>query len=271
MPNLDERIAQSFFDAKGARQQLGINRNRWDYWVKRGIIHGTEVEGLGTLYEKKHIQALAGQFEALLLGAQLPETVCRRATLDDMDNEVQLATLCFGERAVETKAARKAFLETNPAITTHLYDKGILVAAINLLPLEHAAIEEFREGKRGWLFPTAAVLQFEPGVPLETIIIDFMSTPTVPAAKRAAYAMRLLSCLSEELASFGRQGVEIVSIDACGSTEYGRRVLASAGFMFLGHKGGNRYMYHLDVANADLMLLQPYKQALQAFKTGKAE
>lgn len=269
MAKLDETIAARFFDAKGARQELGINRNRWDYWVKRGIIRGTEVEGVGTLYEKGHIQALAGQFEALLLAAQLPETVCRRATVADIEAEIQLAILCFGERAVETKEARIAFLEKNPAITTHLYDKGVLVAAINLLSLEHSAIEEFREGKRGWLFPTSVLRQFEPGVPLETIIIDFMATPTVSLSKRAAYAMRLLSCLSEEMASFGRQGVDIVSIDACGSTEYGRRVLSSAGFTFLGRKGGNRYMYYLDVASSDLLLLQPYKKALEEYKQSR--
>ena len=75
-----------------------------------------------------------------------------------------------------------------------------------------------------------------------------------------------------QFAEWGRQGVDIKSIDACGGTEDGRRILMRTGFK---HTGTyqipaitkpdvlvDRDMYHLDVGSSDLPLLKQYKLEL---------
>ncbi len=178
-----------------------------------------------------------------------------------------MAVLNFGPRAnaPETRAARRRFMEVCPEMTHYLFSYQTLVASINLLPLKHSAILEFREGKRGWLFDEYMIEQFEPGHPLECIIIDMMTTTNVSPDKRERYASYLLRGLAGTLKEWGTRGVDIKSINACAGTESGKRILESAGFQFLGEHNG-RLIYELEVSSSDLRLLVPYKLALSAWK-----
>jgi len=76
---------------------------------------------------------------------------------------------------------------------------------------------------------------------------------------------------------WGKQGIDIKSIDACGGTEDGRRILIRTGFK---HTGTyqipaitkpeilvDRDMYRLDVDSSDLTLLKQYKQAISDWKS----
>lgn len=194
------------------------------------------------------------------------DLVFRKATLDDLDAERYLAYLCFGPRATDTMPMRRAFLEHNPDMFYHLYDRMNLAAAINVVPLKAEAVEEFKQGKRGWLFNLDKIEQFTPTAQLRLIIIDFMSAPVENAERRRLYATQLLMHLALQLKEWGRQGIEILSIHASGGTEAGRRILRSAGFRELGEPVPGRIIFEMDVQSSQLKLLQPYKDALVNWK-----
>src|SRR5437588_11630303 len=124
-----------------------------------------------------------------------------------------------------------------------------------MVALTHEAIVDFIEGRRGWTFPLSAIRQFVPGDPLETIIIDFMTNPSVPGQQRTLYGMHLLSGFAEVLEKWGSQGVELAKVYSSGGTRMGRHLLESAGFVFLGSKGETRNIYELDVPTAKIQLL----------------
>lgn len=265
--NLNEQIAVGYYTAQEAYTKLGMTRDAFNNYVKQGAIKKTTFVGSHGYYKKTEIDALAERIETLLLTARDQELEYRTATLDDLDAEIDLAALNFGrKRAEATREARIRFLQANPEITHYLFSQGRMVAAINLVPLTHNAILEFREGKRGWLFNTSQIEQFEPGHRLECIIIDMMTTTRVTLDQRHRYASDLLNNFAHRtLVEWGKRGVDIATIDACAGTEDGERILKRAGFKYTG-KHDEREMYHFDIDEADLKILQPYKTALAQWR-----
>jgi len=196
--------------------------------------------------------------------------VFRKATVRDVEMENYLAYLNYwpGGTNPEIRALRRAFLTYNPDSTYHLYDRGNLVASINIVPLKEVAIEEFKQGKRGWLFGPDQIDQFRPGHPLRCIIIDFLTAPVPSSTHRTTYAMQLLMNLALQLKEWGEMGIEITSIYACGSTDLGRSILRNAEFKELNEPVPGRVIFELDVASSSLKLLQPYKKAFAAWQRG---
>ena len=199
----------------------------------------------------------------------LEKLTFRRAEMVDMDQEGYLAYLCFGPRARDTMPMRQAFLTHNPDVFYHLYDQGNLAAAINIVPLREEAIQEFKQGKRGWLFSLDEIEQFTPG-PHHLIIIDFMTAPVESDERRTLYATQLLMHLAQQFAQWGEKGVEILSVHASGGTDLGRRILRSAGFHEIGEPVPGRVIFELNVSSSSLKLLRPYKAALAAWRQANA-
>jgi hypothetical protein len=224
-------------------------------------------------YERQEIDQIGYQFEAALLAIKGHEYVYRTAAVEDLDAENELARLIFGDSAVvpTTVNAVKTFVETNPNISHHLYDRDRLVASIDIVPLRHEAIVEFREtGKKGWAFSTNDIEQFVPGKPIECIIIDMMTTPLVSWPQRERYAMQLLNRVAKRtLPTWGSQGVEIVSVHSSGGTPQGKQILEGAGFTYLGKRGG-RTIYELIVSQSNTLWLKRYKEAFEEYKASKA-
>jgi len=265
--NLDEQITRYFYTAKQAQQKLGMNRDKFNYTVKaRGIERVPFLGGYG-YYKKSDIDRLAEEIEAFLLLGSETSFQYRTATLEDIDDEIELAALNFGRKQAEaTREARIKFLKANPEITHYLFNNERLVVAINLVPLTHDAILEFREGKRGWLFETDQIEQFEAGHPLECIIIDMMTTTRATLDQRHRYASYLLRDLGNiTLIDWAKRGINIATIDACAGTEDGEHILKRAGFAFLG-KYNERDIYHLDLDHSPLPLLQSYKETLAEYR-----
>ncbi len=269
MAKLDETLHSLYYDPKGARNALGISKEKFDYWVELGIIQPVTLPGLRhRVYARAHIDALARHFEALLLASAKGNLEFREATVADVKAENDLALLVFGERALnpQTQAARGHFLEVNPHITLHLYEFGLLVASINIVPITPDAVEEFKLGKRGWQFRDDQIEQFTNEHPLQCIIIDFMTNPSVPEFQRRLYGMHLLSGLAARLEAWGSAGVEIEKVYASGGTKQGRHLLESAGFVFLKDAGDDRRIYVLDMKTAKIHLLRGYLRELGEYK-----
>ena len=270
--NLDEKIAEEFMTAKEAQKALGVDKDRFNYLVKMGDLKSVQLLGRYGYYRRREVEALVQKMYAFLITARHADLEYRMATLDDLDAELELTALCFGrKRAEATRENRRRFLEKNPQMFWHLYSFNQLVAAINIVPLTHDAILEFRDGKRGWLFSNEQIEQFEPGHRLECIIIDMMRTPRVPQGDENRFGMYLLLDLMQKtMPGWGRRGIDIKSVDACAGTPDGARMLEGAGFEHLGIKNG-RDMWHLDLDASDLPLLHPYKNDLAKWKSEQTE
>lgn len=267
LDNLNEQIAVGYYTAQEAQKKLGMTRDMFNNHVKQGTIKKTTFVGTHGYYRKTEIDTLAEKIETLLLIAGNQDLAYRTATIDDLDAEIDLAALNFGrKRAEATREACTKYLQTNPETTHYLFSQGRMVAAINLVPLTHDAILEFREGKRGWLFDPSQIEQFESGHRLECIIIDMMTTTRVTLDQRHRYASDLLNNFAHiTLAEWGKRGVDIATIEACAGTNDGERILKRAGFKYTGTHN-DREMYHLNIDESYLKILQPYKTALAQWK-----
>jgi hypothetical protein len=267
--NLSEKLAEKYYTAQEAMKTLGMTRDMFNHHVKQKTIKKHVLVGKHGYYSKVEIDSMREKIESTLMTADIPDLKYHAAQLSDLEDLNRMAYLNFGEfsRSPERIAARKRVLEANRSSTFVLYNYHAIVASLDIVPLKHEAILEFREGERGWKFPNKMIEQFEPGHRLECIIIDFMTTTSAPRAKREYYASVLLRRFgSETLVDWGRKGVDIQSIDACGGFEDGKRILNSAGFTSLGVKNHNREIYTLDLDHSELRPLQPYKEALADWK-----
>src|SRR5947207_4932592 len=192
----------------------------------------------------------------------------REATVDDIDQEAELASLVFGEKA-EAREERKAFLKANPHIDFHLYDQGKLVAYIDLIPLKHNAIMDWIEGRSiVWNIDPKNIEPFEPGKPVECLIADMVTSPAVPLTKRTYYGRRLLVGLSRNLREMGKQGIQITKMYAgSGSrTPLGLRIVRRAGFTEISKRGEGKVIFELDVVNSNKKILRAYLEALKQWK-----
>lgn len=269
-----ERIADQYYTAKEARDRLGLKENTFQTWIKTGKIQRVAIPGRKGLYRKADIDRKVQLIESTLFLDATNDLEIKCATPGDVDAEIHLAHLIYGRRVLQPEAqrARVGLVKANPECSWYLYDRDTLVASINIVPVDHEAIEQFKQGKRGWLFVgTDHIKQFEKtqsGQPLECIVIDLMTTPAVPPEKRSFYASALLKELSNTaLKQWGARGVEISKIYTCGSTDDGRRLLRrnSRYFQELGEPVPNRVIFELDVpSSTDFKLLQPYKEAFSA-------
>jgi len=265
--NLEEEIAKYYYTAKEAQKKLGMNRDKFNYTLRTRNIDRVPFLGGYGYYKKSDIDRLSEEIDTFLqLGGKV-SLKYRTATQEDINDEIDLAALNFGrKRAEATREARIRYLKTNPEITHYLYSNDRLIASINLVPLMHDALREFREGKRGWLFDSHDIEQFEFGHRLECIIIDMITTTKVALDQKHRYASYLLRDFGQiTLIEWAKRGVDLKTIDACAGTEDGEHILKRAGFEFLG-KQNERDMYYLDIDKADLPLLKGYKETLAEWK-----
>jgi len=273
-----DRVSEQYYTAAEARAVLGLNEHTFQTWVKTGKIKRTKIPGLGQgVYSKREIDRKAHLIESALFLDTTKDLEFKNASVSEVDAEIHLAHLIYGRRVLrpEAQRARRRLVETNPESTWLLYDREILAASLNIVPLTHEAIEEFKLGKRGWLFEKNVIKQFEPGEVLECIVIDYMTTPAVPPEKRKFYGETLLHEFSNTtLRSWGARGVIIGKLYTCGSTNDGRRLLRKNNvFRELGEPVPGRVIFELDLLsqleredNLALTLLHPYRETLSAWR-----
>src|SRR5450755_559618 len=192
---LNKELANVYYTAAEAREALGLDEEAFQYWgrterIKRIYLPNRKQ----AVYSKKEVNSIASKMETAILAEKPFGLEYRKATPNDLDHEIELANLVFGARASipEMINLRRSFIEKNPDTTYHLYDGDHLAAYINLFPFDQEAISKFKEGERGWFLGVDHLEQFQSSKPLECIIIDMATTPTVPPARRSTYAQILL-------------------------------------------------------------------------------
>lgn len=274
------QIKENYYTAKEAYVRLGLSRDAFNSMVRRNPDDfGKKILWRGHgYYSKDRIDNKKQEIEALLISDTRVNLKFRAAREEDLEQEDHMAYLNFGSGSLspERKKSRRQYLAANPYSTFHLYDGNQLVAFLNLIPMKHESITKFREGVRGWTFPIDQIEQFESGHRLECIIIDMATITNAPPEKRNRFGGYLLHHMALNLIELGKQGVDIKTIDACGGTLEGKKILQKAGFEFTGtfkipaiNKPEvlvDRDMYHLDIDSTNSPLFNRYKQAVQQWK-----
>jgi hypothetical protein len=263
---LSKELARLYYTAADARKELGLDEEAFQYWVRKDRIKKHLLPGRAQgLYSKREVNALRDQINASIL-VEEENLEFRKATTEDIEQEARLAHLVFGEKAEAIKE-RTSFIHKNPDIDFHVYDQGTLTAYINIIPLKHETIETFMQAKvKAWEISPNDIEQFTPGKPLECIIIDMVTTPTVPPRQRAKYGAKLIAGLINTLAEAGKRGVEISKIYAASETPTGIRILKNAGFEIIGEARNGRFSFLLDVMTSNEKLLKEYQEAIKEWK-----
>lgn len=259
-------LSAYYYTAAEARKVLGVDENTFQYWgrserIKRIYLPGRK----NPVYSRKDIDELAHEIEATVIMEKPEDIEFRRATVNDLENEDQLAQLVFGKDA--SKMPREAFLKANPDIDYHLYKQGKLVAYITIFPLKQEELQRFMNGEiRGWQINPENIEPLAPGKPLELLIMDMITTPTVPPTERALYGRRLLTSLLREFYSWGDQGIEITKLHAVSSRAGGQKIIKNAGFKEIKPIGHGKIAYELDIKNSNAKLFLRYKEKLEQWK-----
>jgi len=264
---LDKNLAKYYYTAAQARKRLGLDEQAFQYWIRKGRIKKVILPGREQgVYSRNAIDEMAQQIEATILVEQKDKIEFRKATIDDLEQEAELAHLVFGTKA-RALDKRRAFLEKNPDIDYHLYSEDKLVAYINIVPLKRQAIDNFMYGTiKAWDISTDDIEQFTPEKPLECLIIDMVTTPTAPPLERTTYGSKLLTGLLRTLIAMGSQGIEISKVYAASDTPTGIRILKNAGFQVMYEARKGRLSFELDLMKSDERLLREYKQTIERKK-----
>lgn len=264
---LTEKLAEHYYTASEARKKLGLDESTFQYWGRQERVTRRYLPGRKQpLYLKSEIDDLVNRIETTVIAQKSEGIEYKKATINDLEQEYQLGLLTFG-RTANSVEVRKAFMEKNLDIDYHLYDHSSLMAYINVMPVKNPALEEFMSGKiRGWQIKPSDVEPFVPGVPVECLIMDLVSTPNVPPIQRSFYSSRLLTHLLGTLKEMGEQGIEITKIHAIGGTPYGQRILRSAGFTEGKEVAPGRIPFVLDIASSNDKILRQYKDCLAQWK-----
>jgi hypothetical protein len=266
--NIDERIAVLYYTAQEAQEKLGMKRDKFNHYVRRGVIHSVPFLGGYGYYKKSEIDALAQDIEDFLdIGHRV--FTYRRAILEDLDAEIALAALNYGKKRAEaTRNARTLYLQVNPEITHYLLRDSQIVAAFTMAPLTHDAIMAYREEQINGLGAQAHQIRlFEPGERLECVIINIMTTTKVTLDQRHRYAATLLRNFAKTtLREWAMRGVDIATVDAHAGSEEGEKLLRQAGFRMSSSERHEHKAYHLDVDTSDAYFLSEYKELLAQWK-----
>ena len=263
---LSPELAKVYYTAAEARSVLGLDEEAFQYWGRTGRIKRVYLPGRKqAVYPKKEINYIAGKVEAAILTENASGLTYRKVTIDDLDHEIELAQLVFGARAgiPDMINRRKAYMQVNEDTTYHLYDGDHLAAYINIFPFDQIAINDFKDGTRGWFLGTDHLEQFKPGKPLQCIIIDMATTPTVPPARRSTYAQLRIEGFGKTLEIMASNGVEVSKLYAASNTASGIRILRHAGFQEIKNLGNERYIFELDIQSSPSKILLGYKEILQ--------
>ena len=267
---LDSELAKVYYTAAQAQKRLALDEQAFQYWIRKGSIKKIKLPGRSQgVYSRREVDDLASQIRATVLTEQSDGIEFREATPDDIEQEAQLAGLVFGEKA-KSPEARRAFIQQNPHVDFHLYDKGQLVAYIDVIPLRHETITDFIEGRViVWEIDPTHIEQFEPGKPIECLIADMITNPSIPLVKRTYYGRRLLKGLMNQLEVLGSQGIQITKIYAGSGirTPLGMRILTRAGFTQIYERNeGAKIMYALDPMHSEKKIMRPYQEAFKQWQ-----
>ena len=254
---------EHYYSAREARQQLGINVGAFYYLIDTGRIKRLTSPGKKQgFYSKHQIARLANERLKDSPGEEEPGATWRLASVDDLPEEYELATLMLNGSAGYSMPAYAAWLGKNPATNFIVRDQGRLVAYMHVLPVRQETIERWMQGAiRAWEIGAEEVLPYTPGKAVACIIMGIVTTPDVDKRKRRQYGARLLRGFLRFLQELAGQGITITRFYAIGATPEGIATLRRAEFGERAHLG-KRIVFELNPLTSETRIVKAYRAAL---------
>ena len=264
MPKLSDR----YYTGREVQRKLGITepalRNLVNQRKLRKIIPPGRTYGV---YLKEEVDTYAEKWLAFLTAKEPPKTTFEKAKAEDMEAENALAQRAIGSPGRMTAEVRRAWLAKNPAGHYLLKHDGKLVAYFWVLPVKHERLMAFMEGEiRGGDITAEDVETFEPGKPVECLLVGIASEPDVGEITRMHYVQHLLRGVRREAGQLGRKGALITKVYATSDTPTGITTAIHVGMEEYGPRVGKRLRFVLDVEKSQSFLLDDYKQGLAQWR-----
>ena len=124
---------------------------------------------------------------------------------------------------------------------------------------------------RGGDLTTEDVETFEPGKPVECLLVGIASEPDVGDIARSHYVQFLLRGVRREAEQLGRKGVILTKIYATSDTPTGIATAIHIGMDEYSPKAGKRLRFVLDVEKSQSFLLDDYKKGLAEWRKSQEE
>ena len=254
---------EHYYSAREARQQLGLNVGAFYYLIDTGRIKRLTPPGKKQgFYSKQQIARLAKERLKGLTDEEEPGTTWRFASVDDLHEEYELATLMLNGSAGYGMPACAAWLGKNPATNFIVSDQGRLVAYMHVLPVKQETIERWMKGAiRAWEIGAEEVLPYTPGNAVACIIMGMVTAPDVDERKRRQYGARLIRGFLHFLHDLAGRGITITRFYAIGTTPEGIALLRQAAFEERAHLG-KRVVFELNPLTSETRMLKTYRAAL---------
>jgi hypothetical protein len=253
-----------YYCAGEARQQLGINVGAFYYLIDTGKIKKLIPPGKKQgFYSKHQIERLARERLKCMTDEEEPGATFRKATVDDIQEEYELAVLMLTGGAGYDIPTYEAWLHKNPDTNFIVRDQGRLVACMHVLPLKKETITRWMKGEiRAWEISTEDVLTYTPGSSQECIILGMATTLDVDEWTRRQYGVRLMRGFLHFLHDLAGQNIRINRFYAMSATPEESAILRRAKFEERGHIG-KRVAFELNPFSSDTRMAKAYRAVLK--------
>jgi hypothetical protein len=249
-----------YYTAREAQQCLDIGVGAFYYLIDVGKIKKIVPPGKQRgFYSKHQIEKLAKERTMGASSEEESKAAFLKATLDDIHEEYELATLLLNGSLGYGLPTYEAWLHYNPDSNFIVRDQGRLVAFMQVLPVKRETIKRWLKGEvREWEIGADDVLPYEAGSSVECIITSIATTSDVDVWQRHRYAARLMRGFLHFLNDLAGQGITIPIFYAASAMPDGISILRRAKFEEKGYIG-KRVAFELDSAISDTRLAKAYR------------
>jgi hypothetical protein len=260
-----------FYTAGEAQKHLGVGVGAFYYLVETGKIKKLVPPGKQRGFYSKHlIEKLAEERTGEIGAAEELDVTFQKATLNDIHEEYEFATLLLNGSLGYVLPTYEAWLQYNPESNFIVRDQGRLVAFMQALPVKRETVQRWLKGEvREWQIGAEDVLPYAPGSSVECIITSIATAPDVDKWKRTLYGLRLIRGFLHVLDDLAARDVTITRFYAASTMLDGLSLLKRAKFEKRGFIG-KRAAFELDPLSADTHMAKAYRSALQRHITMKA-
>ncbi len=255
---------EHYFSAREARQQLGLNVGAFYYLIDTGKVKRLTPPGKKQgFYSKHQIERLVRERLKRIADEEEPGTAFRKATVDDIHEEYELAVLVLNGSAGYGIPTYEAWLHKNPDTNFIVRDQGRLVACMHVLPIKQETITRWIKGEiREWEIRAEDVLSYTPRRSVECIITGMATTLDVDKRKRRQYGVRLIRGFLHFLHDLAGQGITITRFYAISAIPEGIAILRQAKFEERGHLG-KRVVFELNPLTSETRMAKAYRAVLK--------
>lgn len=265
-----------YYTAQEARQRLNTNVGTFYYLIETGkikkIMPSGKKRGYYSKYQieklaKERLTCIVDEESSYEYSTEEPKTTFTKASLEDIHEEFEFATLLLNRSMGYGIPASEAWLSKNPATNFIVKDQGQLVAYIQALPIKREIIDRWIKGEFGeWEISKEDVLPYTPGSSMECIILGIATTPNADRRTRCNYGVYLIRHFLNFLCDLAQQDITITRFYIFGTTPEEITSLKRARFEERG-RTDKRVAFELNPLIVETQLARAYRAALKQRKT----